>query len=207
MDNLHSDNGTHRRIKKIGYVVICFVLRELIVSGMRMALAAELKSIKMLVNPCNLDPWDDMNLLRTLKEPHIQLASELSDYVQFNVIDTYELINAIDGGDVLADEWVMEMGNTFFWRYMFFRSKPRVRDRYVNFSRVLLTAQRVLFEFLKLMLTLETRAFGPNYRSNYSDGRLKALMKGEEDRTAVIITDLIRILKVAHAQCLDLMAK
>lgn len=208
MENLHSDNGTaDRRIKKIGYVVICYVLRELIVSGMRIALAGELKSIKMLVDPTNIDPWDDMDLLRTLKEPHIQLASELADHVQFDVLDTYGMLNLMDDYDVLEDKWAMEMGEKLFWRYVFWRSKPRVRDRYVNFSRVLLTAQRALFELLKLMLTMETRAFGPNYRSNYSDGRLKALMKGEEDRTAVIITDLIRILKVAHAQCLDLMAK
>lgn len=193
--NLQEIECADLRVKKMGYVVICGVMSQLIVSGKRIALSGELKSLKKLTDPLHVDVDEDSSLLRILEEPHVKIASVLVDYSQVDVLEPYALLNALDDDVVLEDQWATDMGWKLFWRYMFYREHPRVRDRYVNFTRVLLTAQRVLFELLKLMVTHQTRAFGSRYRTNYSAGRLRALMKGNEDKNALMICRFIHKLK------------
>lgn len=186
---------TEERIKKMAYIVICAVIFELLVWGKRIAVKGELKKMRKLIDPVIVDVEKDGSLLRGLNEPHVKIASALADYGRFEVLVPYSLVNLLDDVEVLEDQWACDMGWKLFWRYMFGRVKPKVRERYINFNRVLLTAQRALFELLKLMMTQETKAFGPRYRSNYSSGRLKALMKNNGDRNALLISGFILKLK------------
>jgi hypothetical protein len=195
MKNLHSRGYTEEVIKKMGYVVICGVLKEIIISGKRIARNGELKSIKMLVDPTNIDLEEDFALLRILDEPHVKFASELADHIQFDVLNPYGLVNSLDDEVVMEDEWATEKGWELHWRFMFYLLHPKVRDRYVNFNRILLTSQRVIYELLKLMVTGETRMSDPTYRTNYSPGRLKALMIGNEDPNGVMMAELINHIK------------
>jgi hypothetical protein len=195
------------RIKKIGYIVICGVIMEVLHQGRKVALSGELKSLKKLVNSDNINIIDDGALLRILDEPQVKIASVAADYGFFEVLQPYSLVNLIDDPMVLEDKWATDMGWKLFWRYMFYRTHPRVRDRYVNFTRVLLTAQRALFELLKLMVTHETRAFGKRYRSNYSPGRLKALMTGKDDKSLLLIAGFIRELNKCEMESRELLLK
>lgn len=182
---------TADRIKKIGYIMICVVMREIIVSGKRIAFYGELKSIKMLVNPVNIDLEEDCNLLRILDEPHVKLASELADYVCFEVLNSYGNLNALDDDKVMAVEIKDEMGARFSWRFMFYRSHHLRRDRYINFNKVLLFSRRLIYEFLKLMIYGQTSAFEAGYRVHYSTGRLKALVAGHEGAEVLMLVGLI----------------
>lgn len=207
MMNLQDISYTELKIKKIGYVVICGVIAQLLIWGKRMALKGELSSMKKLIDPKNIDVEEDIDLLRMCNEPHVKIASLLADYSYFEIFEPYSLLNLLDDADILEDEWANEMGTKFFWRYMFYREHPRVRDRYVNFNRVLLSSQRAVFELLKLMMTQETRAFGSRYRSNYSPGRLTALMKGNEDRNALMLWNFILKLKAYEFESRALLLK
>jgi hypothetical protein len=193
------------RIKKIGYIVICGIIMEVLLQGRRIALSGELKSLKKLVNCNNINIIDDGALLRILEEPRVKMASAVADYGIYEVLQPYSLVNLLNDPMVLEDKWATEMGWKLLGRYMFYRTHPRVRDRYVNLIRVLLTAQRALFELLKLMATHETRAFGNHYRSNYSPGRLKALMAGEEDRSMLLIAGFIHELKECEMENRELL--
>lgn len=195
MKNLNSTAYSVDMIKKMGYIALCSVIREIIVSGKRIARTGELKSIKMLVNPGHVDLEEDLALLRILDEPHVKFASELADHIQFEVLEHYGLVNSLDDELVLEDELATDKGWELCSRFIFFRLHPKVRDRYVNFNRVLLTSQRVIYELLKLMVTGETRMSDRTYRTNYSPGRLKALMIGNEDHNAIMLADLINHLK------------
>ncbi|TCC99438.1 hypothetical protein [Pedobacter hiemivivus] len=195
MKNSNSIAYSGAMIKKMGYIAICGVIMGIIVSGKRIALSGELKSLKMLIDPIHVDLVEDLDLLRILDEPHVKFASELADYIQFEVLNPYGLVNSLDDDVVLEDEWATEKGWELHWRFMFYLLRPKVRDRYVNFNRILLTSQRVIYELLKLMVTGETRMSDPTYRTNYSPGRLKALMIGNEDPNVVMMAELINHIK------------
>lgn len=207
MKNLDHNNYTEARIKKIGYIVICYVLGEIIVNGKRIAFYRELKGLKKLVDPFDIDLEHDTELLRILNEPHVKLASSLADAIRFNVLRPYALLNLLGDEDVLEDELATETGILLFCRFIFFRIRPRRKDRYINFSRSLLSAQRTTYEFLKLMVTGETSAFDIKYRSDYSPGRLKALIAGSDDRSVAMLATLIDILKEYELESRDLTLK
>lgn len=199
---MNSNSITYNRdmIKKMGYIAICGVMGEIIISGKRIARTGELKSIKMLVNPINIDLEEDLALLRILDEPHVKFASALADHIQFEVLQRYGLVNSLDDELVIEDELASDKGWELYNRFMFFRFHPKVRDRYVNFNRVLLASQRVIYELLKLMVTGETRMSDRTYRTNYSPGRLEALMIGNEDHNSVMLAELILHLKDYEAK-------
>lgn len=204
MKNSDHSNYTEVRIKKIGFIVICCVMAEIIGAGKRIAFCRELRSLKKLVDPLNIDLEEDTDLLRILKEPHVKLASTLADYIHAHVLEPYALVTLLDDENVLMDEWATETGYQFFWKFMFFRNHPRRRDRYINFNKVLLSAQRVTYEFLKLMITGKTTAFECNYRTNYSPGRLKALTVGNEDPIVSLLASLINTLNEYESESREL---
>jgi len=193
--NLDKTNYSEDTIKKMGYIVICGVMREMLTHGKRIALARELKCIRKFVEPINIDLDVDLALLKILDEPHVKLASALANHIQFEVLEVYGMINSLEDDDVVEDKSATDMGWALYWRFMFYRHHPRVRDRYINFNKVLLGAQRVLYELLKLMITGETRMGDTTYRTNYSPGRLKALMIGNENRNTIMLAELIHMLK------------
>ena len=195
MQNLDKIEFTEAQIKKMGYVVIISLVSEILLSGMRIALAKELKSIKMLINPTIADLDEDRDLLRVLEEPHVKLASALADYIHDTIFKTYYLITNLDDDEVLEDEWALDMGRKLFWRFMFFRRHHRRRDRYINFNRALLGAQRCIFELMKLWVTGETRFLDPTYRTNYSPGRVKALMTNNSDPLVFELEEMLLQLK------------
>lgn len=193
----NSDNRKHSEetIKKMAYIGLCGIVQQILVSGKRIAFAGELKSIRTLVDPSNIDYDEDMALLAILSEPHVKIASELANYIRYEVLEPYALVNSLDDDEVSEDKRVLDLGWSLFWRFMFYRRNPRVRERYINFGKILFGSQRVLYELLKLMATGETRAKDKTYRTNYSAGRLKALTDGNEDRNALMMIGLIEYLK------------
>jgi len=203
--NLKNKEYSDERIKKIGYVAICGVLKEVLNTGLRIAAMNELRCIKMLIDPSYPDRDVDLALLRSLDEPHVKLASEVADFTFHEVIELYAVLTALNDKAVLKDKWAADMGWNLVWRFQFFRQHHRRRDRYVNFTRVLITSQRLIYEFLKLMLTGETRMLDSAYRTNYSPGRLKALVSDHNDSITTLLVDLIEKLKDAERRSIALM--
>jgi hypothetical protein len=203
--NSINEEYSDARIKKIGYVAICGVLKEVLNTGLRIAAMNELRCIKMLIDPSYPDRDVDLALLRILDEPHVKLASELADFTFHEVIELYAVLTSLNDKAVLKDKWAAEMGWKLVWQFQFFRRHHRRRDRYVNFTRVLKTSQRLIYEFLKLMLTGEIRMLNHAYRSNYSPGRLKALVSNHNDSITTLLVDLIEKLKDAEQRSIALM--
>ncbi|WP_316814473.1 hypothetical protein [Pedobacter nyackensis] len=206
LDNMDNVEYTEARIKKLGYVVLSGTFLEVVISAKRIALVKELKCIKMLVNPTHVDVDVDLELLRILDEPHLKIASKLADSI-FELVETYGLVHLLSAEEVENDKWATEHGWRFFWRLMFFRQHHRRLDRYVNFTRVLRSAQRVIYELLKLMITGATRMEDRTYRTNYSPGRVKALLLGITDPMLLSLAGLITQVRDSEAESRVLTAR
>ncbi|SDJ97556.1 hypothetical protein SAMN04487898_105192 [Pedobacter sp. ok626] len=193
-------------IVKAGYWLIARVQREFIVSGMRIALAKELRDIKMLVDPEDISVYD-AELLETLKEPHVKLVCDLVNHIEDVVAREYRIVNGLDQEELFNNELVAKSANNLFERFVFWRMKHRRRDRYINFNQVLFTSQRALYEWCKLRLTGETRALDMTYRCNYSAGRLKALVAGCTDYNVLTMVELIEYLKDQEAKSRSIVPK
>lgn len=191
--------------KLIGYRLICYAANEIIASGMYMALPGELKSMKTLVKPAGT--LYELELLGVLYEPHVKLAHDLAYYLLDEGLNKYMVIGNYDQAAMEQAKSAVEMSDRFFNRFIFFRKHPRRRDRYINFNKVLLTCQRLMFEWCKWMLTGETRALDMTYRCNYSPGRLKALKIICDDYHVQIMLELIDELKNLEAQSRELLLK
>ncbi|WEK21637.1 MAG: hypothetical protein P0Y49_10865 [Candidatus Pedobacter colombiensis] len=200
MKNLDNMEYTDAQTKKMGYITICLVMKQVIVYGKKIALYGELKDMRKLVNPFNFELDEDMDLLQILDEPHVKLASRLAAYIRCEVLDRYALLNALNDEIAMEDEWATKMAWKMARRYLLYSSSQRRRDRYFNFGKILLNAQRAIYEMMKLMVTGKTRVFNSSYRCNYSPGRLKALMIGIEDQNVLVMLDLIEKLKDCEAQ-------
>lgn len=187
------------RIVAAGCRVIGLVARAILVSGMRIAHAKELRSLRMLVDPENCC-LEDMDILGTLQEPHVKLAYELICDIQDGFLTRYQELNELEEEDVLTDEAVEDLAGTLVWRFVFRRRKYRRRDRYYNFNQILFTAQRALYEWCKLMLSGESRAGDMSYRCNYTAGRLKALIKDCTDSNVQLMVQLIYELKACESK-------
>lgn len=195
MKNLDNMKCTDDQIKKIGYIMIGAVLGITIEYAKRIALSGELKGIRKLITPEYIDFDDDMELLRHLEEPHIKLASKLIDYIGFELLERYALLNNLDIDKLKSDETAADMGNRFSWRYLNWRHHPRKMDRYLNFTKTMVYAQRTVYEWLKLMDQGQTRVFDPKYSSNYSESRLKALALAHRDENSMMMLNLIKKLQ------------
>lgn len=187
----------------MGYRIICYIAHEIIAAGMCMALPGELKSLKMLVVPDG--SLDELELIGILKEPHVKLAHDLALYLLSEGLNKYQVIGDYDEEVMDACIGVAEKAEVFFNRFIFYRKHPRRRDRYVNFNKVLLTSQRIMFEWCKLMLTGETRAMDMSYRCNYSPGRLKALAVDCNDYHVQIMLELIDELKACEEKSKEML--
>lgn len=173
-----------------GYRVIGMVCREIIVSGMRIALAGELKSIKMLVDPDCCIP-EDLELLGILNDPDVKLSHTLATHIIQDILPRYGILHLPDDDEVLMNKDVEELAAALFNRFIFWRKHHRRRDCHVNFYRVLHTAQRVLYEWCKLMITGECNVKRQGYRCNYSPGRLRALLAGQAEYHTGVVAELI----------------
>lgn len=191
--------------KLIGYRLICYAANEIIASGMFIALYKELKSMKMLVKPAGT--LDELELLGILHEPHVKLAHDHAFYMLDEVLDKYIVIGTYDEEAMAKAKPAVDMSDRFFNRFIFLRKHPRRKDRYINFNKVLLTCQRLMFEWCKWVLTGETRALDMTYRCNYSPGRLAALQLICDDYHVQIMLDLIGILKDLEIQSKELLSK
>lgn len=179
-----------------GYRLIGLITREIIVSGIRIAVVGELKSIKMLIDPNGAeDLSSDLELLEILEEEDIKLAYEGAVRIHSEVARQYSLLFKVDDKEILANEEVEQLASALYWRFMFTRTHHRRRDRYVNFRKVLRSCQRLLYEWCKVMLLGETRMFSKGYRSNYSPGRLRALIGDRSDYYLDIVVELIHYLQ------------
>ena len=196
MDRIYCNDETCR---KIGYGVICLVLREIIVGAKRIAFTGELRSLKMEMDPEDVHP-QDIPMLELLQEPHIRLACKAMKYIDAEIRERYSLITGVIDDDVLEDEEADELCCSFVNRFLYWRSKNRRRDRYLNFNKTLCTAQRAVYEVCKLIITGETRVNDMTYRSNYSVGRLKALIAGNEDGKVKLLVELIEKLMEWEAE-------
>lgn len=179
---------------KAGYRIIGLVTGELIALAMRIALAGELKCIKTLVNPLNCSP-DDMELLTLLDDPDVKLACSLIDELLFEILPHYALMHLLDQEEVCGNKPVEKLANSFFWRFMFLRTRHRRRDCRINFYKALQAAQRLLYEWCKLMINDENNSQRIGYRCNYSAGRLKALLAGQSEFHVEVAAELIQKLK------------
>ncbi len=195
MKNLDNMKYTDDQIKKIGYITISAVLCITIEYAKRIALSGELKGIKKLIDPAHIDFDEDMELLRHLEEPHIKLASKLVDFIGFELIERYALLNSLDPEKVKSDDKTAKLGEDFAWRYLSWRHHPRKMDRYRNFIKTLGYAQRTVYEWLKLANQGHTRVLDPKYSSNYSEARLKALALVQRDENSLMMLDLIKRLQ------------
>lgn len=204
MKSSHNMLYPEEKVHKIGFVILCLVLKEILNSGMRIAVMKELKCIKMLIDPSHGDQVIDLDLLRILDEPHVKLASELADFTCYEILEPYALITNLHDHIVLADKPIADMGFKLAYRFLFFRENPRRRDRYINFTKVLCSAQKVVYEFLKLMLTGETRMHDSKYRTNYSAGRLKALTVDNTDSVVGMMVRLIEKLREGEKRSVTL---
>lgn len=173
-----------------GYRVISMVCREIIVSGMRIALAGELKSIKMLIDPDYCIP-EDLELLGILNDPDVQLTHTLVNYIMEEIMPRYGILHLLDDDEVLMNTEVENLAGTLFNRFIFLRKHHRRRDCFINFYKVLHTAQRVLYEWCKLMIAGENNITRKGYRCNYSRGRLKALFAGQAEYHTGVVAELI----------------
>lgn len=200
MKNLDNMKYTDDQIKKIGYIMICTVIGITIEYAKRIALSGELKGIKKLIDPAHIDFDEDMELLRHLDEPHIKLASKLVDYICYELLERYALLNNLDLDRIKSDETTAKLGEQFAWRYLSWRHHPRKMDRYLNLSKTLMYAQRTVYEWLKLVDQVQTRIFDPKYSSNYSEARLKALALIHRDENSLMMLDLIKRLKDCEDQ-------
>lgn len=189
-----------------GYRVMGLVCRAILVSGIRIAHAKELRSLKMLVDPENCCP-EDLEVLGTLKEPHVKLVYALVSYIQDVFLTQYRIMNGLDDEDVLDDATVERMASDLVNRFVFRRAKHKRRDRYLNFNQVLFTSQRALYEWCKLMLSGETRAGDRSYRCNYTAGRLKALAKDCTDSNVHLVVELIYELRAYESRSRDSLPK
>lgn len=195
MKNLNNINYTESTVKKIAYVIFIGILSEILVAGKRIALMGELKSIKMLVNPDSVDIEEDLALLKILEDPHVKLASDLAWNIHDNVIVPYIIITGWDDVTVGEDKQTVELAWKIYWRFMFSRVRHRRRDRYINFNKVLRSGQRLIYELLKLWVTGKTNYDDCKYRSNYSPGRVKSLLKDNKDPLLPMLDDLINELR------------
>lgn len=191
---LKTSDYTPDNVNGAGYRVIGMVIYDTIVATMRVALAGELKSIKMLVNPTNVDVGEDLELLSTLKEPQVKLAMELIE-AAWALMTHYAVMNTLDDEDVLMDKQAEILSSAVYMRFIFLRVHHKRRDRYVNFIKMMVTAQRVFFEWSKFVLTGESRAKDMSYRCNYSKGRLKALIEDNTDHNVQVMVDMIALFK------------
>lgn len=189
-----------------GYRVIGLVCRAILVSGIRIAHAKELRSIKMLVDPENCCP-EDLDVLGTLEEPHVKLVHQLICYIHDEILDKYRIMNVLEDEDVLEDAAVERTACNLFNRFVFYRTHHRRRDRYLNLNHVLFTTQRALYEWCKLMLTGETRALDRSYRCNYTDGRLNALISDCTDSNVNLVVELIYELQTYEAKSRKMLSK
>ena len=173
-----------------GYRVIGMVCREIIVSGMRIALAGELKCIKMLVDPDWCIP-EDLELLGILNDPDVKVAHALATHIIQEILPRYGMLHSLDDDEVLANADAEELAAALFNRFIFWRKHHRRRDCHINFHKVLHTAQRVFYEWCKLMITGECNVKRKGYRCNYSPGRLNALLAGQAEYHTGVVAELI----------------
>jgi len=187
---------TSENIVLAGYRIIGLITREIIVSGMRIAVVGELKSIKMLIDPNSGDDLSsDLELLEILEEQDVKLAYQGAVHVNHEVMPQYRMLFQVDDKEILANDEVEELASALYWRFMFIRVHHRRKDRYVNFRKVLFYSQRLLYEWCKVMILGERRMFSIGYRSNYSPGRLLALIAGHSNYYLDIVVELIYYLQ------------
>lgn len=189
-----------------GYRVMGLVCRAILVSGIRIAHAKELRSLKMLVDPENCCP-EDLEVLGTLNEPHVKLVYALVSYIHEDFLTRYRIMNGLDDEEVLDDAQVERMATDLAGRFVFRRSKYKRRERYLNFNQVLFTSQRALYEWCKLMLSGESRAGDMTYRCNYTTGRLIALAKDCTDHNVNLVIELIYELQAYESRSRDIIPK
>lgn len=194
--NLNNKTFTESRINDIAYIAICLVMHEVMVAGIRIAMAGELGNVKTAIRPRRFDLEVNSKLLRRMKEPHVKLASALSDYVRFKVLTPFVRINSLNDAKVLAEERKDELGARFCWGFMFYRDRQRLRDRYVNFNKILLHSKQLIYEVMQLMVTGQTGAFNKDYPIRFSNVRLKAMSVANGNQNIMILKDLMDQLKV-----------
>lgn len=188
-------NFTSEIIIPAGYRIIGLITREVVVSGIRIALVGELKSIKMLIDPSNGELASDLELLEILEEHDVKLAYDGAIHICSEIWTKYRLLFMRDEDELLDIEGVEELACALYLRFMFQRVHHKRKDRYVNFGKVLHYSQRLLYEWCKVMLLGETRMFSIGYRSNYSYGRLRTLVADHSNYYVDVVVELIEYLQ------------